>query len=83
MIKHECDLIDKREEAVEKYKDSQGDMTVIPASVICERAVAVLGEYCVRELFATWLLDQMLEAEYDRLEDAADCQRAEYERGAA
>ena len=81
MIKHECDLIDPREVRVEKYKDDQGDMTVIPAAVICERAVVVLGEERVREQFATWLLDEMLEAEYDRLEDAADCQRAEYARG--
>ena len=76
MIKHECDMLDKREEAVEKYKDSQGDMTVIPASVICERAVAVLGEDRVREQFATWLLDEMLEAEFERLEDAAEYDRA-------
>jgi hypothetical protein len=76
VIKHECDMLDKREEAVEKYKDSQGDMTVIPASVICERAVRVLGEDRVRELFATWLLDEMLEAEFERLEDAAEYDRA-------
>lgn len=81
VIKHECDMLDKREEAVEKYKDSQGDMTVIPASVIFQRAVVVLGEDRVRELFATWLLDEMLEAEFERLEDAGECQRAEYARG--
>jgi hypothetical protein len=81
VIKHECDMLDKREEAVEKYKDSQGDMTVIPASVIFERAVRVLGASRVRELFWTWLLDPMLEAEYDRLQDAGECQRAEYARG--
>lgn len=76
MIKHECDLIDHREVRVEKYKDDQGDMTVIPAAVICERAVRVLGEDRVRELFATWLLDEMLEAEFERMEDTAEYDRA-------
>lgn len=80
MIKHECDLIDPREVRIEKYKDDQGDMTVIPAEVICQRAVVVLGEDRVRELFATWLLDEMLEAEFERLEDAADCDRARAKR---
>lgn len=72
MILHECDLIVPRDVAVEKYKDDQGDMTVIPAAVICERAVVVLGEDRVREMFATWLLDPMLEAEFERMEDAAE-----------
>lgn len=76
MIQHECDLIDRREVRVEKYKDDQGDMTVIPAAVICERAVVVLGEERVRELFATWLLDEMLEAEFERMEDTAEYDRA-------
>lgn len=83
MIKHECDLIDPREVRIEKYKDDQGDMTVIPAEVICQRAVVVLCEDRVRELFATWLLDEMLEAEFDRLEDAADCDRAVATEGGA
>ena len=76
MIKHECDLIDPREVRVEKYKDDQGDMTVIPAEVICQRAVVVLGEDRVRELFATWLLVEMLEAEFERMEDTAEYDRA-------
>lgn len=83
MIKHECDLIDPREVRIEKYKDDQGDMTVIPAAVICERAVRVLGEDRVRELFATWLLDPMLEAEFERLEDAAEYDRAVAAEGGA
>ena len=83
MIKHECDLIDPRDVRVEKYKDDQGDMTVIPAAVICERAVRVLGEERVRELFATWLLDEMLEAEFERMEDTAEYDRAEAKGGAA
>jgi len=83
VIKHECDLIDPREVRIEKYKDDQGDMTVIPAEVICQRAVVVLCEDRVRELFATWLLDEMLEAEFDRLEDAADCDRAVATEGGA
>lgn len=83
MILHECDLIAPRDVAVAKYKDDQGDMTVIPAAVICERAVRVLGEERVRELFSTWLLDEMLEAEYERLEDAAECDRAVAAEGGA
>lgn len=69
MIKHECDLIDPREVRIEKYKDDQGDMTVIPAEVICQRAVVVLCEDRVRELFATFLFDPLAEAEFDSLCD--------------
>lgn len=84
MIRHECDLIDRREEALDQYKDKEGvEIAKLDAEGIFRRAVKSLGEQVVRDRLDTWIVDAMLEAEFERLEDAADCDRAVATEGGA
>lgn len=77
MIKHECDLIDLREEALERYKDDRGtDIAKLDAEGLFRLAMNILGEDIVREQIDTWLIDRVLEVEFELLEDAAECDRA-------
>ena len=84
MIRHECDLIDKSEEALDRYKDNEGvEIAKLDAEGIFRRAVKVLGEDRVRDLLDTWLIDAVLEAEFERMEDIAEQDRAVSREGGA
>lgn len=84
MILHECDLIDRREEALDRYKDNEGvEIAKLDAEGIFRRAVKALGEQIVRDRLDTWLVDAMLEAEFERLEDSTEYDRAVAAEGGA
>ena len=86
MIEHECDLIDKRVLALEAYKEQRWmELEKLPPEAIAKIAVDKLGADRVRDLFDTWLFDELAEYEFESSlepEPADECEPA-YEGGAA
>lgn len=84
MIEHECDLIDSRKEALSRYIDNCGaEIAMLDAEGIFRRAVKVLGEEIVRDMLDTWLVDRLIETEFEQLEDTAEYDRAVAAEGGA